>query len=48
MGYTPRLETIEDADGETEGVLIERGEVRIEVICVQTLLKIHTLADAAQ
>lgn len=43
-----RLETAEDSEGETNGILVEWGEVRIADSCVQTLLKIRTLTNAMQ
>ena len=45
LDYTQRLETIEDAKGETEGILPEWKEVRVADSCAQTLLKIHSLAN---
>ena len=36
--YMQRLGIVEDAAGETNGILVERGEVRIAERCAQTLL----------
>ena len=48
LGYAQRLETIEDAAGETKGILVEWGAVRIADSCFQTLLKIQTPTNAMQ
>ena len=46
--YMRRLEIIEDAAWETDGVLVECKEVRMTGISSQTLLKVQTLTNAAQ
>ena len=46
MGYTQRLGAVEDAAGETKGILVEWEEVRIADSCAQTLLKVQTMSDA--
>ena len=43
-----RLEIIEDAAGETNGILLEWEAVRIADSCAQTLLKIYPLTDPMQ
>ena len=48
VDHMQRLEIVEDAAGETQGILIEWGEVRISDSCVQTPLEIQTLTNAMQ
>ena len=46
--YIQRLETIEDASGDTSGIFIEWEQVRKADICVHTLLKIQALTNPMQ
>ena len=48
LDHKRKLDTIEDAAGEINGILIQCREVRISEIFAQTLLKIQTLTNAAQ